>query len=56
MDNNSEQMIEQLRAEMIQLYERVGSFTDSRVVEISQQLDTFLVEVQRKRKCQTLVE
>lgn len=50
MDKIVVQMIEQLRAEMIHMYERLGNLNDPRLIKISQELDVFLVKVQRQRK------
>lgn len=37
-----ERQIEELRHEMLELYEQVGSFTDQRIVKVSQELDQLL--------------
>ena len=43
------QMIEQLREQMVLTAERQGSLVDAHVVAISQQLDAFIVQLQRLR-------
>ncbi|MCR8965296.1 MULTISPECIES: aspartyl-phosphate phosphatase Spo0E family protein [Brevibacillus] len=45
-----ESTIEILRSDMIQAYKEKGNFVDSRVVHISQQLDTYIVQLQLLRR------
>jgi Spo0E like sporulation regulatory protein len=41
------QTIEQLREQMVRAAERQGSLVDAHVLAISQQLDAFIVQLQR---------
>ncbi|WP_420830443.1 Spo0E family sporulation regulatory protein-aspartic acid phosphatase [Bacillus piscicola] len=42
--------IDELRLKMIVLYEQIGDFTDSRVVQISQELDELLNDLAQREK------
>ncbi|OXM82415.1 aspartyl-phosphate phosphatase Spo0E family protein [Paenibacillus rigui] len=43
-----EEKIEQLRSELICLVEHTGTFIDSRVISLSQELDEILVEFEKQ--------